>query len=218
MYIRKGFPEMVTTIFPRILLASAALCGATHALAAEPFSGLYVGVQGGYQDDNNRFALRAPGATTTQQLGGSSFAYGGQIGYDSRVGKNIVLGTEAFLTGDTNKTRQGNSTFDGGRAFGIISRFGVLAGPRTLIYGNGGWENGRFTYQVNGIGVSTNRSGWSLGGGIEQMITDTISARVEYRHTKFNSFSSSALDTALGSTAEARVNRDRVMVGVNYRF
>ncbi len=206
------------TQFSRLLVAGGALLGATQALAAEPFNGPYVGVQAGYQDDNNRFALRGPGGTATRQIGGSSFAYGGQIGYDARVGENFVLGAEAFLIGDTNKARDGNATFDGGRALGLLARAGVLAGPRTLVYGKGGWENGRFTYQENGIGVSTNRDGWSLGAGVEQMITDAVSARVEYRHTKFNSFSSSALDAALGSTAEARVNRDRVMVGVNYRF
>lgn len=204
--------------FSRLLVAGAALLGATQALAAEPFNGPYVGVQAGYQHDNNRFALRGPGSTSTQQIGGSGFAYGGQIGYDARVGEKFVLGAEAFLIGDNNTISQGTSTFDGGRALGLLARAGVLAGPRTLIYGKGGWENGRFTYQENGIGVSTNRDGWSLGAGVEQMITDAVSARVEYRHTKFDSFSSSALDAALGSTAEARVNRDRVMVGVNYRF
>jgi outer membrane immunogenic protein len=211
------------TPFPRALpfhvfIAGAALFGATQAMAAEPFNGPYIGVQGGWQDDNNRFVLRNGTTTPTEQLSGSSFAYGAQLGYDAKVAEQFVLGAEAFLTGDTNKVRQGNATFDGGRSLGLLARAGVLAGPRTLVYGKGGWENERFTYQVNGIGVSTNRDGWSLGGGIEQMITDAVSARVEYRHTKFNSFSSTALDAALGSTAEARVNRDRIMVGVNYRF
>lgn len=202
----------------RTAVAGAALFAATGAFAAEPFNGPYVGVQAGWQDDNNRFTLRSPGGTSTESLSGSSFAYGAQLGYDAKVGENFVLGAEAFLTGDTNKVRSGNSTFDGGRSLGLLARAGILAGPRTLVYLKGGWENGRFTYQENGIGVSTNRDGWSLGGGLEQAITDAVSARVEYRHTKFNSFSSSALDAALGSTAEARVNRDRVMVGVNYRF
>jgi outer membrane immunogenic protein len=207
------------TQFTRAILAGAALFGAGQAIAAEPFNGPYIGIQGGWQNDSNRFALRATnGTTSTQRLSGSGFAYGAQLGYDAKVGEQGVIGAEAFLTGDTSSVRQGNTTFDGGRAFGLLARAGVLVGPRTLIYGKGGWENGRFTYQVNGIGVSTNRNGWSLGAGIEQMFTDAISARVEYRRTQFNSFSSSALNTALGSTAEARVNRDRVMVGVNYRF
>ena len=200
------------------IAGASALFVATQASAAEPFNGPYVGAQAGWQHDNNRFTLRGATGTASDRQSGSSFAYGAQLGYDFKTGDNFVLGAEAFLTGDTNKVRDGNTTFDGGRSLGLLARAGVLASPRTLIYGKGGWENGRFTYQVNGIGVSTNRDGWSLGGGVEQMLTDNVSARVEYRHTKFNSFSSSALDAALGSTAEARVNRDRVLVGVNYRF
>ena len=200
------------------IAGASALFAASQASAAEPFNGPYVGAQAGWQHDNNRFTLRGATGTTTDRMSGDSFTYGAQLGYDFKTGENFVLGAEAFLTGDTNKVSDGNSTFDGGRSLGLLARAGVLASPRTLIYAKGGWENGRFTYQENGIGVSTNRDGWSLGGGVEQMLTDNVSARVEYRHTKFNSFSSSALDNALDSTAEARVNRDRVMVGVNYRF
>lgn len=206
-----------TNIALAVAGASALLLG-TQASAAEPFNGPYVGVQGGWQHDNNRFTLRGSEGTTSDRQSGSSFAYGAQLGYDYKIDNQFVVGAEAFLTGDTNKVRSDNTTFDGGRSLGLLARAGVLAGPRTLIYAKGGWENGRFSYAVDGIGVSTNRDGWSLGGGVEQAITDAISARVEYRHTKFNSFSSSALDNALESTAEARVNRDRVMVGVNYRF
>ncbi|WP_181160176.1 outer membrane protein [Sandaracinobacter neustonicus] len=208
-----------TKIALAIAGASALFVG-TQASAAEPFNGPYVGVQGGWQHDNNRFTLRGgEGGTTSDRMSGSSFAYGAQLGYDHKLNDQFVLGAEAFLTGDTNKVRSGDATFDGGRALGLLARAGVLAGPRTLIYAKGGWENGRFSYAVDGIGVSTNRDGWSLGGGVEQAITDAISARVEYRHTKFNSFSSSALDNALDvDSAQARVNRDRVMVGVNYRF
>jgi outer membrane immunogenic protein len=196
----------------------SALFVASQASAAEPFNGPYIGAQAGWQHDSNRFTLRGATGSASDHMSGSSFTYGAQLGYDFKPGDSFVIGAEAFVTGDTNKVRDGDSSFDGGRALGLLARAGVLATPRTLIYAKGGWENGRFTYRENGIGVSTNRDGWSLGGGVEQMVTDNVSARVEYRYTRFNSFNSSALDAALGSTAEARVDRDRVLVGVNYRF
>lgn len=197
---------------------AAALFTGTQASAAEPFNGPYVGVQGGWQQDKNRFTLRDSEGTYTNRLNGSSFTYGAQLGYDHKIADQFVLGAEAFISGDTGKVREDDASFDGGRSLGLLARAGVLAGPRTLVYAKGGWENGRFSYRESGIGVSTNRDGWSLGAGVEQMITDNISARAEYRYTKFNSFSSEALDNALDATAQTRVNRNRLLVGVNYRF
>lgn len=195
-----------------------AMAAGSQALAAEPFNGPYIGVQGGWQQDKARFTVTDSVGTSTASDTGSSFSYGAQLGYDAKVGEKFVLGAEAFITGDTNKLRSGNLSFDGGRSLGLLARAGVLATPRTLVYAKGGWENGRFTYAQSGIGVSTNRDGWSLGAGVEQMLTENVSARVEYRYTKFNSFSSDALNAAVGDDASVRVNRNRVMAGVNYRF
>jgi outer membrane immunogenic protein len=209
----------IAPTFARGLAAGALLVSAGSALAAEPFNGPYIGAQAGWQQDRNRLtSIDDEGVRSSVSDRSSSFAYGAQLGYDAKVAEQFVLGAEAFIIGDTNKARAGNVTFDGGRALGLLARAGVLASPRTLLYGTGGWENGRFTYAVSGIGVSTNRDGWTLGGGIEQMLTDNVSARVEYRHTKFNSFNSDALDAATGADSSARVNRNRVMLGVNYRF
>ncbi len=207
----------------RAAFAAAALAAGSQAFAAEPFSGPYVGVQGGWQQDKVRATVRDSESTTTGRETSSGFAYGAQLGYDFKVGESFVVGAEAFLTGDTDKLRwavgPGQSvSFDGGRSFGLLARAGVLATPKTLIYAKGGWENGRFTLASTDAGVteraSTNRDGWSLGAGVEQMLTDNVSARVEYRYTKFNSFGNDDLSDG----ASARVNRNRIMAGVNYRF
>ncbi len=203
---------------------AATLMAGTQAIAAEPFNGPYIGVQGGWQQDRARLTLRTPAGVTNDRDTQSGFTYGGQIGYDANLDGQFVLGAEAFLTGDTSKNQfPGAVTFDGGRSFGLTARAGVLAGPRTLIYAKGGWENGRFTYEQQRFGLanlrhSANANGWTLGAGIEQMLTENVSARAEFRHTKFNSFSNNDLNAAVGGAAEARVNRNRLLVGLNYRF
>lgn len=193
----------------------ATLFVATQASAAEPFNGPYVGAEAGWQNDNLRATLRLPeGGAQSASDSASGFAYGGQIGYDFKVGEKFVIGAEAFATGDSSKIRIDDVSADGGRALGLAARAGVLAGPRSLIYLKGGWENGRFTFSDGVDSASANRDGWTLGAGFEQMVTQNISARAEYRHTKFNSFNVDGIDEA----ASARFNRDRIMVGVNYRF
>lgn len=192
----------------------AAVFAATQASAAEPFSGPYVGVEAGWQQDKLRATLRTTEGSFTASDNSSGFAYGGQIGYDFKLSDKFVLGAEAFATGDSSKIEFDDVSADGGRALGLAARAGVLAGPRTLVYLKGGWENGRFTFDDGVDRASANRDGWTLGGGIEQMVTENVSARVEYRHTKFNSFTVDGIDDG----ASARFNRNRIMVGVNYRF
>ena len=192
----------------------AATLAATQASAAEPFNGPYVGAEAGWQQDKLRATLRSTEGTTTASDKADGFAYGGQIGYDFKLADKFVLGAEAFATGDSGKIRFDELTADGGRALGLAARAGVLAGPRTLIYAKGGWENGRFTFDDGVDRASANRDGWTLGGGVEQMLTENVSARVEYRHTKFNSFTVDGIDDG----ASARFNRNRIMAGVNYRF
>ena len=202
------------TKFAFALAGMASLFVASQASAAEPFNGPYVGAEIGWQQDALRATLRSETGTLTDNEKASGFAYGGQIGYDFKLADKFVLGAEAFAGGDSGKIKVDGTSADGGRALGLAARAGVLASPATLIYLKGGWENGRFTFNDGVDSASANRDGWTLGGGVEQGRGGYISARVEYRHTKFNSFTVDGID----DNASARFNRDRVMVGVNYRF
>lgn len=204
---------MATAKISLALVGMASLFAATQASAAEPFNGPYIGAEAGWQQDSLRATLRTEGGTLTATDKASGFAYGGQIGYDFKLQDKFVLGVEAFAGGDSSKIEVDGVSADGGRALGLAARAGVLAGPRSLIYLKGGWENGRFTFADGVDRASANRDGWTLGGGFEQMLTENVSARVEYRHTKFNSFDVDGIDGA-----SARFNRNRVMAGVNFRF
>jgi outer membrane immunogenic protein len=205
---------MATATLTRALLAGAALFGATQALAAEPFNGPYIGAEAGWQQDKLRSTLTAGGTTLSATDKVDSFAYGAQLGYDFKVTPNFVLGAEASITGDSGKIRIDDTTADAGRTLGLTARAGVLATPETLVYAKGGWVNGRFSFDDGDGSASRNRDGWTLGGGVERMLTQNVSARVEYRYSDFKSFREN-----LGTeSVSAGFDRHQVMAGVNFRF
>lgn len=208
---------MATATLTRALLAGATLFGATQALAAEPFNGPYIGAEAGWQQDKLRSTLTTGGVDFSATDKANAFAYGAQLGYDLKVSPNFVIGAEASVGGDSNKIRVDGSTADTGRTFGLTARAGVLATPETLVYAKGGWVNGRFTFDDGTNSASQNRDGWTLGGGVEQMLTQNVSARVEYRYSRFSSFDGDAADFG-GADASARFTRNAVMAGVNFRF
>lgn len=208
----------------RAIFLAAAAAGATAflaapSLAAEPFNGPYVGIQGGWQKDNARLNETTGPTTLSNRADKSKFTYGAQLGLDGRLGDNLVIGAEAFLSADTGTVRlPTGGDLKSSRSFGLLARAGVLATPMTLVYANGGWENGRFNYQLAGAEAVQNANGWSLGAGIEQMLGENVSAKIEYRHTSFGDFGSTDLDALTGANSKLHAKRNRVVLGVNYRF
>lgn len=216
------------TTFATLAAASAALVAAP-AVAQEAFNGPYVGVQAGWQRDNSRMSVDTGALEITARAKKSGFEYGAQLGYDAKMGEQFVLGAEAFLSGSTGKNRlPGDDYLKAGRSFGLLARAGVLATPQTLVYATGGWENARFSYHNPGGKASTNKDGWTLGVGVEQMIDTNVGLRVEYRYSRFGNSRFDAADALVGgggdgeimTAAEARLRntRNRVLAGVNFRF
>ncbi len=202
---------------PRLLAAGAFLAAATAATAAEPFNGGYVGAELGWQQD--RLSADYTRANTTARFNenGSSLGYGGVLGFDGRVGTNFVIGAEATASGVTENFEAFGLDVRPGRTLGLAARAGVLATPTTLVYGRGGWVNGRFSVGDGVRRVAENRDGWTAGGGIEQMISENVSVKAEYRYSRFNRFNADPADLG-GDQLSARFTRNQIMGGVNFRF
>jgi outer membrane immunogenic protein len=207
---------MMTALMPRLLAAGTLLMAAGTA-TAEPFNGGYVGAELGWQQD--RLSADYTRAGTTARFGenGSSLGYGGVLGFDARVGPGFVLGAEASASGTTKGYDAFGLDIRPGRTLGLAARAGVLATPSTLVYGRGGWVNGRFSVSDGVQRVSNNRGGWTAGGGIEQMITDNVSVKAEYRYSRFNRFEADPADLG-GDQLSGRFTRNQIVGGVNVRF
>ncbi|MGO8778119.1 MAG: outer membrane protein [Rhodomicrobium sp.] len=131
------------------------------------WSGLYVGVNGGYGWNDKDSSI----------AGGFG---GGQIGYNLQRG-NIVFGVEADLEG-ADITKSGvNATGD---YFGTVRGRVGYAFDRALVYGTAGFGFGG----CSGVDCpNTNFDGWVAGGGIEYKLAPAWSVKAEYQHIEATS-------------------------------
>ena len=115
-------------------------------------------------------------------------------------------------------------------------RGGVLVTPSVLLYATGGVAYGSLQTEVGlagftatGIPVtavgsrSSDKFGWTVGGGIESMFANNWSAKIEYLYMDLGSVSNSVvLPTAggfpLGANVTSRVTDSIIRGGISYHF
>jgi outer membrane immunogenic protein len=169
------------------------------AAQAEGFNGFRIEGRTGY-DNNSGGGVSAGGI-----LGGVG------IGYDAEIGKGIVAGVEADL--DFASTKY---LVDLGSAAGSINaqrdieasvRVGFKAASSTLIYVKGGYSNGAYKVQAEGVGFSVSESakadGYRLGAGVEQLLGKHGYVKAEYRYTNYSS---------------AEIKRNQLVLAAGWRF
>jgi outer membrane immunogenic protein len=181
---------------------------------------------------------------------------GGFLGYRIQFG-SVVAGVEgdinaksvssSYAAYDANgyRAESFNATVKQGADGSIRGRLGYLVTPWTLVYGTGGVAfgsvSGSFSYAaheidgcivcastVGGGSWSTTRTGATGGGGVETLITQALTLRLEYRYTDLGRFSENvALHTfCAGSCSSPSSNasislhptNQAVRVGLGYNF
>jgi len=175
------------------------------------WSGLYIGANVGYGWSDVDWRDGFPGGSHD----GNGVLAGGQIGYNVQSGQ-LVFGVEADLSG----TWIDGSNACCGHEFNWLAsvrgRAGVaFNGNRTLLYATGGaaWADVDYTSPF-GSGFSNTHFGWVAGGGVEHMLTQNLSARVEYLHYSFDE--TSGIVATLPTTVEPKL--DTVRFGLNMKF
>jgi outer membrane immunogenic protein len=171
------------------------------------WTGFYVGAEfGGQWGKNstelvNNYTGRTLAATGSYNTSG--VVGGGLIGYNYQINQ-FVLGVEGDLTGSSNQGRFSTQNALGFNA-SQNSQYGFGAGVRgrlgwafdhTLVYATGGWayETIDQTYNNGYINnflqqkISTERSGYTVGGGVEYAFNYNWSARLEYRWTDYGKY------------------------------
>ena len=203
--------------------------------AAYDWSGVYVGINGGWGSERRCFDsitaagifIAADGCHTT-----SGGVAGGQIGYRWQTGA-LVFGMEA--QGDWADLRGSNVSIlnsantDRSRmdAFGLLTGQVGYAWNTALLYlkGGGAVVADRNDILSGGVVVATssgdNRWGGTVGAGVEFSFAPNWSAALEYDHlfiaNNNTNFTVPPLSTPFGSD-RIRGDTDLVTVRVNYRW
>jgi outer membrane immunogenic protein len=186
------------------------------------WSGLYIGVHGGYGWSDIDWTS---GATTVNDNGAGWFG-GGQIGYNWQRGA-LVFGVEADIStgidgSNTCPTAAFSCSHDVNWLASVRGRVGVAAnGNRTLYYATAGgaWADVDYSSTAPGTtGFSDRQFGWVVGGGIEHMLSPKLTARLEYLYYSFDSETAPVGGLATGSTTRLDPSMQTVRFGLNYKF
>jgi outer membrane immunogenic protein len=210
------------------------------------WTGFYVGAQAGYawgEDETSLFFGGAPvdlGGLSTD-FDSDGFVGGVHAGFNYQMG-SFVIGVEgdleaAGIDGDLTVT----SPFFPGASASVESEINFqgslraragVAFDRALIYVTGGlaFANIENTYSATipaGFGVlpgtysesfDDTEWGWTLGAGVEYAFTNNLTARLEYRYTKFEDVENNSTALIPGGAAEQDPEFHTVRVGVSYKF
>lgn len=175
----------------RIVLAIAFACACTASAAAadmpkkaagdpnayasaNTFGGFYIGPSIGYAWSKTSSDIEGG-----FKIDGDGLAAGGEMGINFQHGQIVVgvaadahwLNVRGKLTG---AVCEGDCGVSG--KYDLIGtlrgRIGFTAfGPGTMIYGTGGLAFGRSALELDGTRLGDNKFGWTLGGGVEHMLS-----------------------------------------------
>lgn len=194
---------------PSAVAAEPAVTVAAEApKAADPWTGPWAAVTLGsgrttYDISGTASGFGIPGPVASVDLpefGGKGSLAGLDIGYNKRF-DNLVLGVELgrtashidtdaalnlgiFLPIDLTYRYRASSTTS------ILGRIGYLVNDKSMIFGLAGVTHAKFDGSLSTtFGPSTDYGlsldGLTVGAGIETMVTDKISVRLDYRVTTF---------------------------------
>lgn len=177
------------------------------------FTGLSVGVQGGYERQTIDEPVLSGTDGVTIDARESGIIYGGYAGYDLQVSQ-FVIGVEAgfspngrTITDDL--TNGGSVELNPKWSANASVRAGLVVADRALIYGRAGYARTRYSVNrfTNGndtaiASENETRDGLMFGGGVEFAFNENAALRVEYRRNR--------LDDTLRS--------NQVLAGATLRF
>jgi len=215
---------------------------ATYVPAAPPiynWSGIYIGINGGYAFGSTNWSPAAPdlGTGTFSTNGG---LVGGTAGVNFQSGQ-IVFGIEgdwdwADISGTSSNTTStiGGCGFPGATACTFqtssnwLSTIRVRVGyafDRVMIYATGGGAAGDVKATFNdpnppAFTGTTNSTewGWAAGGGIEAALTENITAKVEYLFVDLQDGNCSSTICGVVPAVPVSFDASVVRAGLNFKF
>lgn len=189
--------------------AMALVATAAHAQSGtSAFTGPFVGVQGGWEENSVNNPTTGVGVTPLTHKGDTG-TLGVIAGYDYQLAPHVVVGGQAELNFPfSDHITDGTNVVEAKRSIDLSLRAGYVVGDKTLVYGRAGYVNERVGATIGGdtpVVASGSQNGWQLGAGVERAVTQHVSARIEYRYTDL-------------SEGDGKWDRHQVLVGAAYRF
>lgn len=213
-----------------ILVASSilALAFAAPAGAQDDFdwTGFYAGLQAGYGfgETDHEFSNGAPSGESDLDgfVGGGHAGWLGQSGslvYGLEVDGEYASGDGAFTNG-AGITSQGAADIDW--LASARARLGVAYGP-WLPYVTGGAAFGGFDFAGGPAGgplttFESTEIGWTAGGGLERLLSERVSAGVEYRYTDFGDETGELLPAFPGAFMEVDSRQHGARARISLHF
>jgi outer membrane immunogenic protein len=205
-----------------LLAACAAVAVATHASAGDlplqrrstyvppetyrslfNWTGFYIGINVGYGWGSSSGSATKP----------DGFLGGVQAGYNWQVSPNAVLGLETDIAASAIDGKNSGTKFGVDYVGTIRGRAGYTI-DRVMLYVTGGAAYGRGDLNIGGLSNDQFHWGWTLGGGVEAMVTPNVSARLEYLYVDL---AKETYQSVLGPM-NVGYNASLVRGGLNYRF
>jgi outer membrane immunogenic protein len=216
------------------------------------WTGCYIGgnVGGGWaKTEHQQIAKVAPPAAIVppNDFGtsdGSDIIGGGQVGCDYQMGSWVIGGRGMFDFGHIKSSAVVPTAFPGlpvgsfnsqnttKDIFTATARLGYLFTPQLLGYVQGGGAWARIDHSFFGAGpppflsesaIDINRSGWTVGGGLEWMFLPGWSLFGEFNHMDFGRRDTAYTRGPLAVVGSEDVIRTKLtaqqaLVGVNFKF
>jgi outer membrane immunogenic protein len=165
------------------------------------WTGFYVGGNGGYAWGS------AAGANPNGFIGGA------QAGYNYQFSPSGVVGVETDISASSIDGKIGGTKFDLDYLGTIRARAGYTV-DRVMFYVTGGAAYGRGDLEVASLSNAQFHWGWTLGGGVEAMVTPHVSARLEYLYVDL----AKQTYQTVGGPMNVGYTTSLIRAGVNYRF
>lgn len=192
----------------------------------QTFNGPRIELRAGWDNPDIRATVQDARNRVSQSADQSGVSYGGEIGYDFSPNNKLVIGAYAGLDGSTVKAcgelyGEDRLCVRAGRNITAGARVGAVLDEKFLIYGKGGYSNGRvsvdyrdYEFVLPDENVGRNLDGFHVGGGIEAAVGSGVYGRLEYVYTKYGRVSAE-IDAL---TASLKPTRQQVVYAMGVRF
>ncbi|MBY4892975.1 porin family protein [Rhodobacteraceae bacterium N5(2021)] len=139
--------------------------------------------------------------------------FGAYGGYNYAIGDNFVVGAEVGISGPVSfQTALGNPDFEFDNVVNARVRGGYAIG-NALVYGSVGYQMVNYSAAA-GISTDGSADGLVYGIGVEMLLTDSVSVRLDYTSTHMNP----EAGTLPGVPGDAQIDANAVGLGVALRF